>query len=286
MIFIKISFKLFIILLLIEGCSSRPVLFIQMTDPQMGMFSEDKNMTYEIDHLNNAINGINAIKPDFVVVCGDLTDMEGNNEQISEYFRTMSQIDPSIKIYNVAGNHDVGDIPDIESLELYHSHFGKDHYSFKKGDVYGIVLNSSVMRQDSLVKEIALEQNLWLQKTLKKANRSGKTILIFMHHPLFHALPGEKTGYENFPEPERSEYLALFKKYNVTAIFSGHLHRNRILDLGGLQQITIAAITTNFKRDSSGIRIIRVDDGKLEHRYLVLDSISNEQSKQTVRIRN
>ena len=242
----------------------------------MGMFSEDKNMTYEIDHLNNAINGINAIKPDFVVVCGDLTDMEGNNEQISEYFRTMSQIDPSIKIYNVAGNHDVGDIPDIESLELYHSHFGKDHYSFKKGDVYGIVLNSSVMRQDSMVKEIALEQNLWLQKTLKKANRSGKTILVFMHHPLFLDKPGEPMGYENFPEPERTHYLELFKQYSVKAIFTGHLHRNRILDLNGIKQVTTAALSKCFGRDSSGYRIVHVSKTKIDHRYIRLDSIPDQ----------
>jgi serine/threonine-protein phosphatase CPPED1 len=272
------TWKLLIIFLILTGCSTKPVCFIQMTDPQMGMFSDNKNMNYEIDHLKLVVDRINTLQPAFVVISGDLTNLTGDSAQINTYLRLISGIKSSIPVHNVPGNHDVGEIPTSASLELYRGCFGKDYYWFKNSSLFCIVLNSSLMRNDSLVKEEASEQDHWLDKTLAHAHRSGKTILVFMHHPLFMDRPGEPTGYENFPEPERSEYLSLFKKYDVKMIFSGHLHRNRILDLNGIEQITTAALTTNLGRDSSGIRMVCIRDGILEHNFIPIDSISSQNS--------
>ena len=267
---------LFFTFLIFTGCSSRTVRFVQMADPQMGMFSDNLNLEYETKHLETAVDAINTINPDFVIVSGDLTNEKGDSLQVVTFRRLISEISPSIPVYLVPGNHDVGNIPDDSGITLYRCLYGKDYFRFKKGSLYGIVLNSSLMRNDSLAKQEGEEQDRWLNKSLARASRSGKSVVIFMHHPLFLDKPGEPTGYENFPEPERSRYLELFKKYHVKAIFTGHLHRNRMLDLNGIQQITTAALSTNFGRDSSGFRAVTVCNKQIVLRYIRLDSLSNQ----------
>jgi 3',5'-cyclic AMP phosphodiesterase CpdA len=261
---------------LLAGCSSRTVTFIQVADPQMGMFSGDKNMDYETEHLKAAINAINSLYPDFVIISGDLTNKTADSLQFVTFSQIVSQISQSIPVYLVSGNHDIGNTPTDEGIKMYRCLYGRDYYKFKKGYIYGIVLNSSLMRDDSLETTEAAQQDLWLHKILRRASRSGKTILVFMHHPLFLDKPGEPKGYENFPEPERTHYLELFKQYSVKAIFTGHLHRNRILDLNGIKQVTTAALSTCFGRDSSGYRIVHVSKTKIDHRYIRLDSIPDQ----------
>ena len=265
-----------VLIFLLSGCSSKPVTFIQVADTQMGMFSGDKNMDYETEHLKAAINAINSLYPDFVIVSGDLTNKTADSLQVVTFRQLISKISPSIPIYLVPGNHDVGNLPDDSAISMYRCLYGKDYYWFRKGSIYGIVLNSSLMRNDSLAKQEGEEQDRWLDKSLARASRSGKSVVIFMHHPLFLDKPEEQTDYENFPEPERTRYLELFKKYHVKAIFTGHLHRNRMLDLNGIQQITTAALSTNFGRDSSGFRAVTVCNKQIVLRYIRLDSLSNQ----------
>src|ERR1043165_9970699 len=46
--------------------------FIQMSDPQFGMYSKDVNFTHETANFEFAIAAANRLKPAFVVVTGDL----------------------------------------------------------------------------------------------------------------------------------------------------------------------------------------------------------------------
>ena len=64
--------------------------------------------------------------------------------------------------------------------------------------------------------------------------------------------------------------------HDLTHLFTGHLHKNRVIDLNGLQQITTAAISTNFGRDSSGFRVVTVSKKQWSQRYFSLDSISTQ----------
>src|SRR5437762_3249474 len=57
----------------LTGCASwreQPFTFVQMCDPQLGIGG------YEADvaRFKQAVKQINALKPDFVVICGDLVN--------------------------------------------------------------------------------------------------------------------------------------------------------------------------------------------------------------------
>src|SRR5438270_2653401 len=82
--------------------------FIQMSDPQFGMYTENKSFEHETANFEFAVATANRLRPKFVVVTGDLINQPGNAAQAAEYHRIAARLDPSIKLYSVAGNHDVG----------------------------------------------------------------------------------------------------------------------------------------------------------------------------------
>ena len=120
------------------------VRFIQMADPQFGMFSayskisEDQKseriesgmilrfIENEIEGLSNetrlftkAIDVANKLDPDFVVICGDMTHDKNSVEQREKVFNIARQLSDEIDLHWVAGNHDVGKDPTKESLKTF-----------------------------------------------------------------------------------------------------------------------------------------------------------------------
>ena len=65
----------------------------------------------------------------------------------------------------------------------------------------------------------------WLEKHLKqaRANPAIQHIFVHMHHPLYSSTMAENTSGECIG-PVRKHYEALFRKYDVTVVFSGHAH--------------------------------------------------------------
>src|SRR5215475_13013654 len=82
--------------------------FIQMSDPQFGMFSKDAEFTHETVNFEFAIASANRLKPAFVVITGDLTNKGGDKAQIAEFKRIAGKLDPKIRLFYMPGNHDVG----------------------------------------------------------------------------------------------------------------------------------------------------------------------------------
>ena len=125
------------LLLLISGAlfaqnkiPDEPWFFIQITDPQFGMFENNAAFKKETILYENAVDKVNNLKPDFVVITGDFVHNSGSPEQIAEFKRITALIDPKIPVFYTPGNHDVGQIPDEESLQNYRKNYGGDRFSF------------------------------------------------------------------------------------------------------------------------------------------------------------
>ena len=91
-----------------------------------------------------AIEKANSLRPDFVVVCGDMVHHTGDEAEIAELFRITETLEDGIPLHWVSGNHDVGESPTSESIALYREKFGADNYSFDHADCHFTVINSSV----------------------------------------------------------------------------------------------------------------------------------------------
>src|SRR4030095_15280376 len=125
--------------------AAEPFFFIQLSDPQFGMFTDDRDFAQETANFEFAVATINRLRPAFVVIAGDLVNKPGDQAQIAEFQRIAGKVDRTIPVYNVAGNHDVENLPSAASIAVYTNAFGADHYTFRHGAFVGIVLNSTVI---------------------------------------------------------------------------------------------------------------------------------------------
>jgi 3',5'-cyclic AMP phosphodiesterase CpdA len=271
----KWLFSLFLLLACQVARASDPVFFINMSDPQMGMFAENRDTVQEQANLTFVVSSINRLKPAFVVVCGDLVNRSGDREQTDQYKRIIKQMDPGIPAYNVAGNHDVGNQPTAMTLAQYRKEFGRDYYTFDSGDVRGIVLNSNLIASPQSVPEESEAQERWLIQELQRARKDGaKHVFVFQHIPYFLERPDEPDQYFNIPGAIRRHYLELFHEYGVSYVFAGHYHRNASGHDGDLQMVTTGAVGVPMGESQSGFRIVRLAPGVVvQSQYYDLGSI-------------
>ena len=277
---------------------NKNVSFVQMADPQFGMYSSvskfsdaDKaerrqrgiNIEYtgpileglakETSLFTEAIETANKINPDFVVICGDMVHNSDSDEQFQELIRISRLLNEDIKLYWVAGNHDVGDKPTRAGLAQYKEQFGEYNYSFQEENCYFIVLNSSICYDPGSVPDEWEILISFLEKELQiAASVQQRHKIIFMHHPLYLNDPNEGDNYFVIPSARRAKIIDLITEYDVSAVFTGHLHRNNYKKIGNTELVSTGPVGFPLGEDPSGIRHVRVDDNSLTHEYLGLIS--------------
>ncbi|MEZ5303722.1 MAG: metallophosphoesterase [Verrucomicrobiales bacterium] len=230
---------------------------------------------------------VNRIKPDFAIVCGDLIQAEndpelwkkpgaldGYNDLAAMYWKTAKQIDPAIKLYNCAGNHDVSAKPTPETLAWYREKFGAPWYRFEhKGSLF-VVLESNLIRDPSGAPEEAAAQWKWFGETLEAAKAGAyahKTA--YMHHPLCLQAADEKDQYFNVPKEKRAEMIKRLQDAGFAAVFCGHYHRNAYAKAGDLEIITTSSCGAPLGKDPLGFRLVTVYPDRLEQKYYSFEEL-------------
>ncbi len=273
--------------------------FVQMADPQFGMFASISEYTDEDIRERHArgllvrkaperitgfadetrlytaaIEATNRLNPTFAVVCGDLVHDASSEAQVNELARVTALLDDSIPMYLVPGNHDVGEAPTSDSLDLYRYRFGPDNYSYDHGDCHFLVINSSVAfdpvnvpgEWDNIVQ--------FMVDDLSAAKaRGAQHLVLFTHHPLFQEHAAEADSMWTVPTERRDVIVRILRDYDATAVFAGHLHKNVYADDGGLMMITTGAVGYPLGSDPSGIRIVQMQEDAIRHRYYGMDSV-------------
>jgi 3',5'-cyclic AMP phosphodiesterase CpdA len=240
------------------------------------MYSNNKDFKQETANFEFAIASANRLKPDFVVVTGDLTNDSGNPDQVAEYKRIAGQLDPHIQMFSLPGNHDVGNEPTAESLARYRERFGPDYYSFRIGGVIGIALDSNLEKGAEKVPDEAAKMEAWLKAELIKAQgEPRKQIIVFQHISFFLQDPNEPDQYFNIPRETRLRYLKLLHQYGVKQVFAGHYHRNVAGRDGDLQMATTGPVGKPLGNGASGFRIVKVDSTGLAERYCDFGHLPN-----------
>jgi len=255
-----------------------PFFFIQMSDPQFGMFADDMDFAQETVNFEMAIATANRLRPAFVVITGDLVNKPLDRAQVDEFERIAGRLDTRIPLYRVAGNHDVENVPTPESVAAYVKRQGRDYYSFRQGSVTGIVLNSSVIHSPAKAPALLDTQRAWLENELAAARQAGaRHLIVFQHHPWFLKQADEPDEYFNIPLDRRRGYLDLFRRHGVTALVSGHYHRNALGRDGVIEMITTGPVGKPLGEGTqSGFRVFVIDDaGALSHRYYALGELPN-----------
>jgi serine/threonine-protein phosphatase CPPED1 len=249
------------------ACALPGQTFIQMSDPQFGMYSKDQNFVHETANFEFAIATANRLKPAFVVVTGDLINKPGDAAQSAEYHRIAAKLAPGIRLFSVPGNHDVDNEPTKESLARYRERFGPDYYTFHIGGITGIVLNSNLEKGTQNVPDEAARMESWFQSELSKAKSGGGRVIVFQHIPFFLTDANEEDQYFNIPNETRAHYLKLLHENGVGYVFAGHYHRNSEGHDGALDMVTTGPVGMALEGAKSGFRIVTVTSTGVKHQY-------------------
>jgi len=169
---------------------------------------------------------IRAEPPDLVIHTGDVTVDGAAVEADLSYAAELMQ-GLAVPFRAVPGNHDVGDpghpqqpVTD-ERLARWRAHLGPDRWTLDLAGFRLIGLDAMLLGSGHPEEWV---QSAWLEKAMERA--AGRRIAWFLHRPLFLDDPGEgDTGYWSVKPEPRARLIELARRYSVSLVASGHLHR-------------------------------------------------------------
>ena len=168
------------------------------------------------------VEEVNKIKPDAIIVTGDLTD-EGLLFQFDKARNELKRFAcPNIIV--VAGNHDYRHTGYLLFKKFFPS---KQVYEFEEA----IVVTLGTARPDRDEGEVGYRQNLWMEKTLTKYPDT-KPKIIAMHH---HLIGIPDTGTDKIIILDAGDTLRTCLHSGVDLVLCGHKHRPWVWNLGRLE---------------------------------------------------
>jgi len=158
----------------------------------------------------------------FVLMMGDNIYGFDNGAGLKTKFEMpyKALLDGGVKFYASLGNHD-------DRSEIFYKPFGMSgnrYYTFKRGDVQFLALDSNYLDPDQLQ---------WLKTELK--NSRAKWRICFFHHPLY-----SHAKYHGPDVDLRAQVEPLFAQFGVNVVLSGHEHvYERLKPIKGIHYIVL-----------------------------------------------
>ena len=216
---------------------------VQLSDIHVG--SQFREETFQ-----KVIDEINSLKPEAVVITGDLTN-EGLIDQYEKCKKLISQIDVD-KIIAISGNHDYRNTGYL----LF-----KKYFPFRTENELGddtILVTLGSARPDRDEGEVGHHQNLWLERTLKKYE--DKLKIVAMHH---HLISIPDTGSDRLTVIDAGDVLRTILDSNVNLVLCGHKHRPWIWDFNTLSIANAGTVSSERVRGffENSYNIINIQNG-------------------------
>jgi 3',5'-cyclic-AMP phosphodiesterase len=209
------------------------VTIIQLSDTHIGLSSAP----HAAANLSQAVQMINALHPDVVVVSGDI----GENTEAWILARSILS-GLTMPVFYAPGNHDVH----THNAAQYRQVFGPDYYRFDVKGITFLVMDSQLLGNfdDFNAKSppplppdtLAESANMIAWLTNQAASiPNGSTVIGIQHVPVFRDgdFPDPKP-YWVINEPYRSQEMGLLAEIGVKHILVGHWHNFRVFSSGGI----------------------------------------------------
>lgn len=221
------------------------MLIVQISDLHVGsQFVESK--------FHQMATEVNDIKPDVVVVTGDLTNqgIPAEYEKCSELLSTIR----TKKLIAVSGNHDYRNTGYL----LFRKYFPSSNVNELDKNV--VLATIGTARPDRNEGEVGYRQNLWLENTLKKFN--SRIILVAMHH---HLIDVPDTGSNHQTVRDAGDVLRTILDSGVSLVLCGHNHRPWMWDFGKLKVVNAGTVTSERPRGlfENSYNIITIQNNKV-----------------------
>ncbi len=219
---------------------------VQLSDIHVG--SQFRGEIFE-----NVIDEVNALKPDIVVITGDLT----NEGLIGEYEKCkdlVSKLNVD-KIISISGNHDYRNTGYL----VFKKYFPFQTINELSDDVVLVTLGTA--RPDRNEGEVGYRQTLWLERTMKKYE--DKITILAMHH---HLIGIPDTGSERVTILDAGDVLRTILDTKVDLVLCGHKHRPWIWRFNNLSIVNAGTTSSDRMRGlfENTYNIVNVEKNKLE----------------------
>ena len=219
---------------------------VQLSDIHVG--SQFREEIFE-----KVIDEVNALKPDTVVITGDLT----NEGLVSEYEKCkdlVSKLNVD-KVIAISGNHDYRNTGYL----VFKKYFPFQTINELSNDVVLVTLGTA--RPDRNEGEVGYRQTLWLERTMKKYE--DKTTILAMHH---HLIGIPDTGSERVTILDAGDVLRTILDAKVDLVLCGHKHRPWIWRFNNLSIVNAGTTSSDRMRGlfENTYNIVNVEKNKLQ----------------------
>lgn len=221
------------------------MIIVQLSDLHVGS-------QFQADVFEQMVREINDIKPDVVVVTGDLTN-EGLVKEYEKCKKLLGTIKTK-KLIAISGNHDYRNTGYL----LFKKYFPSDRVNDLGENTVLVTLGTT--RPDRNDGEVGYRQNVWLERVMKKYK--NKTKILAMHHHLI-AIPD--TGSDQLTVVDAGDVLRTILATHVDLVLCGHKHRPWIWNFGNLMVVNAGTAASERQRGlfENNYNIITVKDGKV-----------------------
>ena len=187
--------------------------------------------TFQPDLMQHAVDRINAMRPDVVVVAGDLTaaGYEWEFDQAAEWLSLLE-----FPMVVVPGNHDSRNVGYVHFERLFGERFSRHRWGFDRDRAERLrATGFTVVAADSSDPDlndghIGRERYPWIRENFDEPD----DIKIFVLHHHLVSIPG--TGRERNIISDAGDLLATLTQLDIDVILSGHKHVPFFWGLNGI----------------------------------------------------
>ncbi|MEK7405125.1 MAG: metallophosphoesterase [Acidobacteriota bacterium] len=163
------------------------------------------------------IQAVVKTEPDFVIHTGDLVADGDVAEQWPVFFSIEKELLNKTVLFPSLGNHERNSRYFYEFFDLM-----VGYYSFDWGSAHFSVVNSDIGNAAPTQagrEQFWKEQTRWLEDDLARSQKADLRFVV-LHNPPFTAVKRRQGP----PGPLQQQWVPLFEKYKVHAVFTGHDH--------------------------------------------------------------
>lgn len=247
--------------------------FLVLADPQL--YDPDDVRRFQTETAASVQTTLRILgsQPVFGVVAGDL--MFDRHELYPDYVQGIGSA--GVSCFQVLGNHDVNRAAATDELapEVFGRYFGPSYYSFNRGRIHYVVLDSVFWQGDDYFGYLDQTQLEWLRQDLELVEKGG-TVVLFMHIPPLttsHLRRGQA-------KPDRKVCLANRRRLNEILepfqahVFAGHMHEAEHLTDGRLSIHVCGAVCGGWWEGPvcpdgtpAGYQVVEVEGSSIRWRY-------------------
>ena len=244
---------------------------------------------------------VDSIRPGLLLITGDLVRdaLRVGEEEATGYYELFARERNAFRtpVFTVPGNHenfgierDTSHVPATHALYgrgMYHHYFGPDYYSFTRGGVHFVGLNTVDIDDQRYYGHVDSLQIAWLERDLALVP-ADMPVVTFDHIPFVTTFEGLNGYNDRPPAPSlitvrgktvyrhtvsnAGDVLAVLRKHRYVLALGGHLHATERIEyeMTGVRTRfnNVSAVVGNSGgaglESISGVMLYRVKNGEID----------------------